>query len=253
MKRTGNHVLDVIGVARAVNVGIVPVGGLVLDVCGGDGDTARLLLRRLVNVAVVHEGRATGLRQHFCVGECMCVYARMRVCICAPKQQLTQPQIWACMSGVRVCAHMCTIITTYPASFYVAEILTPFPYPLPRPLQLALATRAVYYSLCVHPGPQTGPASPPPPPFPFASSLSPKLTTSGTNRTLSDGSGEGGLAVIDMADGANVDVGLVALEVRVVAHAHEERAAHGRALLHQLARERRRNKACGERGGESAV
>jgi hypothetical protein len=50
---TSNHVLDVIGVTRAVNVGVMPVLGCVLDVCGGDGDTTLALLRSLVDGAIV--------------------------------------------------------------------------------------------------------------------------------------------------------------------------------------------------------
>jgi hypothetical protein len=50
---TSNHVLDVIGVTRAVNVGVMPVLGGVLDVCGGDGDTTLALLRSLVDGAIV--------------------------------------------------------------------------------------------------------------------------------------------------------------------------------------------------------
>ena len=46
----GDHVLDVVGVAGAVDVGVVPVGRLVLDVGDGDGD-------RLV---VVADGAALG-------------------------------------------------------------------------------------------------------------------------------------------------------------------------------------------------
>lgn len=53
--RTSNHVLDVISVTRAVDVGIMPVFGLVLDVCGGDGDTTLSLLRGFIDGAVVEE------------------------------------------------------------------------------------------------------------------------------------------------------------------------------------------------------
>ena len=50
---TGDHVLDIVGVARAVNVGIVPVGSLILHVRGVDGDAALALLGSLVDGAVI--------------------------------------------------------------------------------------------------------------------------------------------------------------------------------------------------------
>src|SRR2546430_1626279 len=46
----GDPVLDVVRVARAVDVGVVAVGGLVLDVRGGDGDPALLLLGSVVDL-----------------------------------------------------------------------------------------------------------------------------------------------------------------------------------------------------------
>ena len=46
---TGDHVLDVVGVAGAVDVGVVPVLGLVLHVGGGDGDTALALFGSVVD------------------------------------------------------------------------------------------------------------------------------------------------------------------------------------------------------------
>ncbi len=61
---TGDHVLHVVGVARAVDVRIVAVGGLVLDVRGRDGDAALALFRSLVDVRVVGERRAAGLGEH---------------------------------------------------------------------------------------------------------------------------------------------------------------------------------------------
>jgi hypothetical protein len=52
LRRAGDHVLDVVGVPGAVDVGVVPVLGLVLDVGGVDGDAARLLFGRRVDLVV---------------------------------------------------------------------------------------------------------------------------------------------------------------------------------------------------------
>lgn len=52
---TSNHVFDVIGVARAVDVRVVAVFGGVLDVSGGNGDTTLSLLGSLVNGTIVEE------------------------------------------------------------------------------------------------------------------------------------------------------------------------------------------------------
>ena len=52
---TRDHVTDVIGVSRAVDVRVVAVGRLVLDVRGRDRDTTLLLFRRLVNRGIVHK------------------------------------------------------------------------------------------------------------------------------------------------------------------------------------------------------
>src|SRR5207245_10227684 len=46
--RTGDHVLDVVGVPGAVDVRVVALLGLVLDVGGRDGDAGLALLGRLV-------------------------------------------------------------------------------------------------------------------------------------------------------------------------------------------------------------
>src|SRR6185312_12295778 len=59
-----DHVLDVVGVARAVDVGVVPVLRLVLDVRGGDGDPALLLLGRVVDLLEAPGLAAHLLRQH---------------------------------------------------------------------------------------------------------------------------------------------------------------------------------------------
>ena len=46
----GDHVLDVVGMPRAVHMGVVALLGLVLDVGDGDGDAPLALLGRLVDV-----------------------------------------------------------------------------------------------------------------------------------------------------------------------------------------------------------
>ena len=46
----GDHVLDVVGVTRHVDVGVVPVLGLVLDVSNSDCDAALALLRSVVDL-----------------------------------------------------------------------------------------------------------------------------------------------------------------------------------------------------------
>src|SRR5437588_1331134 len=56
LRRAGDHVLDVVGVTRAVDVRVMAVLGLVLDVRDRDRDAAGLLLRRLVDLVERREG-----------------------------------------------------------------------------------------------------------------------------------------------------------------------------------------------------
>ena len=60
----GDHVLDVVRVARAVDVGVVTRLRLVLDVGNGDGDAAGALFRRVVDRIERAELRAALHRQH---------------------------------------------------------------------------------------------------------------------------------------------------------------------------------------------
>ena len=60
LSSTGDHVLDIVSVARAVNVGVVTSLGLVLDVSGVDGDAAGALLGGLVDLVV--GGVGSGVR-----------------------------------------------------------------------------------------------------------------------------------------------------------------------------------------------
>jgi hypothetical protein len=64
LRRTGNHVLDVVRVTRAVDVRIVPLRRLVLDVRRVDRDAARLLFRRRVDLVVGLRHTAKFLRQN---------------------------------------------------------------------------------------------------------------------------------------------------------------------------------------------
>ncbi len=64
LRRAGDHVLHIVGVAGAVDVGVVAVRRFVFDVRGRDRDAARLLFRRLVDLVVRRERRTAGLRQH---------------------------------------------------------------------------------------------------------------------------------------------------------------------------------------------
>ena len=59
-----DHVLDVVGVPRAVDVRVVTVRRLVLDVRGVDRDAALPLLRRLVDLVEGDGGAAARLREH---------------------------------------------------------------------------------------------------------------------------------------------------------------------------------------------
>src|SRR5918998_717260 len=62
--RASDHVLDVVGVTRAVNVRIVTALGLVLDVRGRDRDAALLLLGRVVDLLERLRLPAEPLAQH---------------------------------------------------------------------------------------------------------------------------------------------------------------------------------------------
>ena len=63
---TGNHVLNVVSVARAVNVSVVTVSCLVLYVSGVDCDTALFFLRSVVDLVERLNFRKTGFCKHSC-------------------------------------------------------------------------------------------------------------------------------------------------------------------------------------------
>ena len=55
LRRTGDHVLDIVGVAGAVDMRVVTLLGLVLDMRGVDRDASRLLFGGLVDLIVLHD------------------------------------------------------------------------------------------------------------------------------------------------------------------------------------------------------
>ena len=61
---TCDHVLDVVSVSGAVDVRIMPRSRLVLHAGGVDGDAARTLLGRLVNLLKCHRASISLLGQH---------------------------------------------------------------------------------------------------------------------------------------------------------------------------------------------
>ena len=63
LRRPGDHVLDVVGMARAVDMRVMPVRRLVLDMRRRDRDPARPLLRRLVDLVERHKRRPARFRQ----------------------------------------------------------------------------------------------------------------------------------------------------------------------------------------------
>ncbi len=59
LRRTGDHVLNIVRVSGAVNVRIVSLVGLILNVRGVDCDTTCLLFGSLVDLVILHRRRFT--------------------------------------------------------------------------------------------------------------------------------------------------------------------------------------------------
>ena len=64
LRRAGDHVLHVVGVAGAIDMRVVALLGRVFDVRRRNGDAARLFFRRLVDLVIGGEDGAAGLRQY---------------------------------------------------------------------------------------------------------------------------------------------------------------------------------------------
>lgn len=77
---TRNHVLDVIGVTGAVDVGVVSVLSGVLDVGSGDGDTTLSLFGSLVDRSIVEEACEPLLGLSLCDGGGKCCLVARKEC-----------------------------------------------------------------------------------------------------------------------------------------------------------------------------
>ena len=64
LRSAGDHVLNIVGVAGAVNVSIVTLVGLILNVSGVDRDSACLLFGGLIDLVVTHSFRVAQLGQN---------------------------------------------------------------------------------------------------------------------------------------------------------------------------------------------
>ena len=64
LRRAGDHILDVVAVARAVYVRVVAIVGFVFDVADIDGDAASAFFRRIVDIAVFAFLRLPSQRQN---------------------------------------------------------------------------------------------------------------------------------------------------------------------------------------------
>ncbi len=64
LRRARDHVLHIVGMARAVDVSVVTLLRLILDMRRRDRDAARLLFRRLVDLVVSRERRTARLREN---------------------------------------------------------------------------------------------------------------------------------------------------------------------------------------------
>jgi hypothetical protein len=70
LRRSGDHVLDVVRMAGTVDMGIVTLIGLVFHMRRRDRDAALPFFRRLVDIVVGYKGRHVLERQHLRDGRC---------------------------------------------------------------------------------------------------------------------------------------------------------------------------------------
>ena len=71
LRRTGDHVLNIVSVAWAVDVGVVAGSRFIFDVCGRNRDAALALFWCLIDVCEIDDGTAMGFGHHLrdCCGQ----------------------------------------------------------------------------------------------------------------------------------------------------------------------------------------
>ena len=79
LSSTGDHVLDIVGMTRAVNVCVVAVVGFVLNVSGVDCDTALSLFGSLIDVCIVDECSLSLEAENLCDSSGQCCLTMVNV------------------------------------------------------------------------------------------------------------------------------------------------------------------------------
>ena len=64
LRRAGDHVLDVVGVTGAIDVGVMPFIALVFHVRGVDSDAALFFFRRIIDIFVFAHFSHSLFREH---------------------------------------------------------------------------------------------------------------------------------------------------------------------------------------------
>ena len=145
LRRPGDHVLDVVGMTRAVDMRIVPLVGLVLDMRRRDRDAARAFFGRLVDLVERHKRRPALLRQH--LGD------RRRQRRLAVVDVTDRPDVAVRLRPLKLRLRHCLLLRSIqPGWIFKPGIIKPFWRGL-RPPPPAVPARNGRNASCIGPGP----------------------------------------------------------------------------------------------------